>query len=235
MKWQTPLVLKVFFRDVGSVWKMSSRRDFLWIAWRENLRRTVLHPKWNGLVTLPFSWKSGGQFLKSATWPLKSETWQGFQKCASATKVFIKIKLHSKFFPRFSGLSGLYDRLKISELMRGDTHMMDQKRKAEVMGMMVFELQSLEREGHLLAKRALQLLTYCTITVTLPVFKPRQPGHALAMSGSPNNFAPSPCKVLRTFLFGPDPQSDLGWLTTFPKRHLVSYAVVVFIDICYII
>eukprot|EP00668_Euglena_longa_P040496 GGOE01053318.1.p1 GENE.GGOE01053318.1~~GGOE01053318.1.p1 ORF type:complete len:760 (-),score=130.37 GGOE01053318.1:87-2024(-) len=52
---------------------------------------------------------------------------------------------------------------------------MDQKRKAEVMGMMVYELQTLEREGHLLAKRALQLLTYSTITVTLPVFKPRQP------------------------------------------------------------
>lgn len=63
----------------------------------------------------------------------------------------------------------------MSELIRSDTHTMDQKRKAEVMGMMVYELQALERDGHLLAKRALQLITYSTITVTLPVFKPRQP------------------------------------------------------------
>jgi len=77
------------------------------------------------------------------------------------------------------GLAGLYDRLGISELVRGDTHNFDQRRKAGIMGMMGYELQTMEREGTseqaLMAKRTMQLLTYATITVTLPVFKPRQP------------------------------------------------------------
>ena len=63
----------------------------------------------------------------------------------------------------------------ISKLMQGEIKNMDTRRKAEVLGMMVYELQTEERDGNVLAKAAVQLLTFSCITVTLPLFKPRQP------------------------------------------------------------
>ena len=76
------------------------------------------------------------------------------------------------------GLAGLYDRLRMYELMPGPAPA-DVARKGRAMGTLAYELQTIERQGEveesLLAKRALQLLTYAAIIVTLPGFKTRKP------------------------------------------------------------